>query len=160
MGHRLSSVKREHRNQAFVSDDVARTDQVVRETCRKDDSLLWYLRTQAALRTRDAELPTMLKRKGEAWLRQNRPDMREKDKHLELASAISNAMLDNKVDRDYRTMLRRQDVSQVAAFNHFVGGKRLSTPGLLVRLLRAVGARAWANRVWLRSAEAVFPAPI
>lgn len=147
-------------HQSFVRDEISRQDQVLREANRVDDGLLWYLRTQASLRMRDTDLPTLLKRKGDAWLRQNRPNATEKDKHYQLASAINNAMLDNKIDRNHRTMLRRQDATQVKAFNLFVQGKRLAQPGLLVRLLRIVGARGLADRAWLRTAEAILPAPI
>jgi hypothetical protein len=139
---------------------VTRANQVLVESHRPDRELEWYLRTQAALRVRDCDLATLLKRKGDAWIRQNRASLTEYDKHYQLATAISNAMLDNKIDKNYRTMLDRQDPTQVAAFNHYVKGKRLSMPGWWHRVLRYIIGKGAADRVWLQSARAVLPPPV
>jgi hypothetical protein len=109
---------------------------------------------------RDTDLAGLLKRKGLAWVRQNRPNLTEMDKHYQLATAINNAMLDNKIDANYRVMLKRQDPAQIIAFNHFVKGKRLSKPGWLLRLMYRLGLKRAADQAWLLTARAVLPPPV
>jgi hypothetical protein len=139
---------------------VTRNDQVLRDSHSRDRELEWYLRTEASTRVRDTELAGLLKRKGLAWLRQRRPDLTEMDKHFQLATAINNAMLDNKIDQSYRVMLNRQDPTQITAFNHYVKGKRLSKPGTFLRLLYWMGMKKVADRAWLLTARAVLPPPV
>lgn len=157
---RIKQFKGRNRHvQTLLYDAVAARNNEIREQHRRDDSLLWKLRTEAAFRTRDTDLPDLLKRKGEAWLRVNRPDMSEKDRHLALANAVNNAVLDNKIDRDFRTMLRRQDPIQIQVYNSYVRGAVVPKRGLWNRFLRNIGFRQYADKKWVSTAYQVLPSP-
>lgn len=138
----------------LYGDEVMRRDNEL-EKCDKE--LLWYLRTQAALMTRDSELALKLKRKAEAWVRANRSDWKEVDRHYAMAQAINNAVLDNQIDRGYRTVLRRQDPLQIEVFNRFIAGEVVPPRTGWNKFVRWLGFRKTADRWWRETGYVVFP---
>jgi len=145
--------------QTLLHDEVARRNILLRQQHSADDDLTWKLRSEAAFRTRDTDLPELLKRKGEAWLRVNRPDMLEREKHEQLAKAINRAMLDNNIDRNFRTFLRNQDPTQIKVFNTYVRGAVVPRRSLINRFVKAIGFKKYADKRWLASAYEVLPGP-
>lgn len=139
----------------YFSDDVIRRSLELVQP--KDEELLWFLRTEAALRLRDTTLPDVLKRKAVAWLRQNRKDIDEKTKHLMIANAVNNALLDNKIDRDFRTVIRNQEAVQIKALNLYINGAILPPRGFVNKALSWIGMTGLANRLWLAKAEQILP---
>lgn len=134
-----------------------RKDEVLKIDNRLDSDLLWFLRTEASCRPRDELLPDVLKRKGTAWIRQNRKDISEREKHVMLSKALPNAMLDNGVDRNMRVMLRRQNPRQLEAFNLYVHGMVIPKRGLVNRMVYNLGFRRTADKCWLSTAYRVLP---
>jgi len=154
-----AQVGRQKHVQSMLHDTVVRNNLRIQNDHAKDEDLLWKLRTESAFRTRDTDLPDLLKRKGEAWLRVNRPEMQEKDKHLALANAINNALLDNCIDKNFRQFLQRQDPTQIIVYNKYVRGAVVPKRSLFNRMIKACGFRKFADRKWVDTAYAVLPTP-
>jgi len=145
---------------SYVCDDVQRRENVLRNEHCEDQELLWRLRSDASLRERDATLPDLLKRKAEAWLRANRTGISERQRHMLMSRAIPNAMLDNAIDRNMRTMLRRQDPMQMLVFNKFVNGYVVPPRSGTNRFVKWLGFKKYADKMWLKTAKQVLPSKI
>jgi len=145
--------------QTLLHDEVARRNIKIMNEHSECEELTWKLRTEAAFRTRDTDLPDLLKRKGEAWLRVNRPDMHERDRHLQLAKAINRAMLDNCIDRNFRTFLQKQDPAQIVVYNKYVRGAVVPKRTIFNKFVKVIGFKKFADRKWVETAYAVLPIP-
>jgi len=146
--------------QTLLHDEVVRRNIKLQNDSSECDELVWELRTEAAFRTRDTDLPDLLKRKGIAWLRVKRPDMHGREKHLLLSKAINRALLDNCIDKNFRTFLRNQDPTQILVYNKYVRGAVVPRRGIINRFIKYIGFKKYADRKWVDTAYAVLPTPV
>jgi len=116
-----------------------------------DRSLLWYLRTQLALKPRTLELNEFILRKADGFRSKYRRDVDECDWHFELAAAVK-ALSCGPVDLAYEMFMRSEGPLGIRRMNLVFQGYVAPGANWYERLIRRLPFDSWFG--WSGRAEA------
>lgn len=130
------------------------------QACRdRDDELLWFLRTELALRPRTLELNEFLLRKASGWRSKNCPTLPEVDWHMSLARAVQ-SLSGGYIEKAYERVMREQGELGIRRINLLCQGQIAPNYTLVERLARLIGFKNWAERRRLSRAVQIIPKTI
>lgn len=141
------------------NDGVTRKEVALRRENCTDDELVYFLKTAVSFVRRDEETVHLLKRRGIAWLKTNRPNLIERDRHVMLGRAIPLALSGSLLEDTYQQWLMRhsKNPENIEAYNLMMRGTFVGKRTLGNRIVRAMGFRQLSNRWWLERSVQVMP---